>query len=304
MLMAIATVCFCGCSTGIEGTKTIKMTKGDRKAMTPSEEQTFASDIHGIPLKDWEKGRKFMASSDRTSLIFEPNDRPESTEGASMEGTVLQYMGAVTRPTPDLGEECVIIFTDGTKDYRFPTGKSLNEARQETDSSKLPLLTDIDLVEEWREKLYGKNLWTRSNLWYDEDGHRTDGLKYAEVKVIEVLPSTGDFPMKIQITEPGGKTAYMHMNYTSEAADSRSFSAIFLLSDPKKRYPQISPENWALIQQGKIGLGMTKEECRLSLGNPDDLNSGHNTAQTMDIWKYGDGTYLIFTDGVLTRFRQ
>ena len=49
---------------------------------------------------------------------------------------------------------------------------------------------------------------------------------------------------------------------------------------------------------------MTKDECRLSLGNPDELQSGHNTSQTLDIWQYSDGTYLFFSDGILTNFRQ
>ena len=79
---------------------------------------------------------------------------------------------------------------------------------------------------------------------------------------------------------------------------------LFLLADPKGKYPHISNENWALIQQGKVGTGMTKEECKLSIGNPDDLQSGHSRSQTMDIWQYNDGTFLMFEDGLLTRFRQ
>ena len=94
------------------------------------------------------------------------------------------------------------------------------------------------------------------------------------------------------------------MNYTSDLHDSRSFSALFYLSDPKRRYPQITQENWALIQEGKVGLGMTKEECKLAIGNPDEVRSGHNRAQIMDIWQYSNGTYLFFADGLLNEYRQ
>lgn len=103
---------------------------------------------------------------------------------------------------------------------------------------------------------------------------------------------------------PSGEEAYLHMNYTSDTHDSRNFATLFFMNDPKTKYPQISEENWAMIQKGKVSLGMTKEECKLSVGNPDELNAGHSQSQTMDVWQYSDGTYLVFTDGLLTRFRQ
>ncbi len=96
----------------------------------------------------------------------------------------------------------------------------------------------------------------------------------------------------------------MNMYYTSDTYGSRNFASIFYFSDPKAKYPNITDENWTLIQHGKVGIGMTKEECKLSIGNPDELQSGHSRSQTMDIWQYNDGTFLMFEDGLLTRFRQ
>jgi hypothetical protein len=49
---------------------------------------------------------------------------------------------------------------------------------------------------------------------------------------------------------------------------------------------------------------MTKEECRLSLGNPAEVDTGHDYSQTLDLWKYNDGTTLWFEDGILTRIRN
>ncbi|MDE7096016.1 MAG: hypothetical protein K2O47_00810, partial [Muribaculaceae bacterium] len=169
---------------------------------------------------------------------------------------------------------------------------------------RLPLLADLELIEKWKEKINGKTLWTKSNLWYDRHGERCPGQKFAKVKVTDVLPTTGDFPMKVRICRRQGEEAYLQMNYTSDMFDSRNFASVFFLTDPKNNYPQISEENWDLIKDGKVGSGMTKDECKLALGNPDEVNSGHNHSQTMDIWQYANGTYLIFTDGLLTRFRQ
>lgn len=292
------------CSTGIESTKTIKMNKEDMKLLAKSEEQKMAESIQGTPLSSWKKGKRFLAMSDRTSYIFEPTGMMTDTDAESLSGKILTYEGLDRHINPDLSDECVILFSDGTNILRYRTKKTTAEAMTEIDSSKLPLLSDLALVENWKAKLVGATLWTKNNLWYDGSGNRLPGLKFAKVIVSDVIPTSGDFPMKVHITGPNGEDAFIQMNYTSDMHDSRNFAAIFFLSDPKRKYPHISEENWALIQKGKVGLGMTKEECKLSIGNPDELRTGHNRIQTMDIWQYSDGTYLFFTDGLLNEFRQ
>lgn len=278
------------------------MNKQDIKLMAKTEEQIFASDIKGTPLAEWPIGKKFMATSPRTLYLFDPVSTNVATED-SMAGRILTYEGIETTMSPDLKEMCVVLMSDGSHVFKYNTGKTTGQAKKEMDSSKLPLLADLSLIEEWKERLAGKTLWTKNNLWYTSDGQRKDGLKFVEVTVTDVEPSAGDFPMRLKIKH-GEDTAYMYMNYTADKADSRNFAALFFLSDPKQRYPQITEENWNLIQSGRVGPGMTKEECRLALGNPDELRSGHSTSQTMDIWQYSNGTYLYFTDGLLTSFRQ
>lgn len=302
MLTSLAGVLICGCSTGIEGTKRIRMSKDDMKLLVKTDEQNLASSISGTPLSQWKPEKEFIATSDRSLYVFEPSDM--GSEQGDIKGDTLRFSGIENVKTPDLKEECVILFVNGNRPLRYRTGKTEAEAMAEIYSSKLPLLSDIELIDRWREKITGMTLWTRSNLWYDTNGNRTGGLKFEKVTVEDVLPTTGDFPMKVKIKDGNGKEAYMNMNYTSDLADSRDFAALFYLDDPKKKYPQISDEIWNLIKQSRIGLGMTKEECRLSLGNPDELDAGHNTSHTMDIWQYTNGTYLIFSDGILTRFRQ
>lgn len=292
------------CSTGIESTKKIRMTKEDVRLMTKSPEQEFAESIQGTPLSDWKLGRPFMAMSDRTLLIFEPVAFDNDYSNRSMKGKKLFYSGLDSHVSPDLKEECVILFSDGEHQFRYRTGKPTSEALSAIDSSRIPLMSDLTLIDQWSQKTVGSSFWTKSNLWYDAAGDRMSGLKFAKVTVADLIPSTGDFPIKIKITGPSEEEGYLQMNYTSDTHDSRNFAAIFFLSDPKDRYPNITDEHWMLIQQGKVGEGMTKEECKLSIGNPDEVRSGHNRAQTMDIWQYSDGTYLMFTDGLLTNFRQ
>lgn len=244
-------------------------------------------------------GKKFLALSDRTRYIFDNS----SSQAESIAGKNLVYSGREIKLSPDLNEQCVLLFSDGDITYRYNTGKSPDEALAEIDSNRIPLLADLDMIYGWKQMLVGKTLWTKSNLWYDGEGHRRNGLKFSRVTVRDVLPAVGEFPMKVKISHEAD-TAYLFMNYTSDIADSRNFAALFFLSDPKQKYPDITAENWNLIQAGKVGKGMTKEECRLALGNPDDLRSGHSTSRTLDVWQYSNGTYLFFSDGLLNSFRQ
>ena len=86
--------------------------------------------------------------------------------------------------------------------------------------------------------------------------------------------------------------------------ESRTFPSLVSIYDPKLKYPQITAETWKLIQEGKVALGMTKEECKLSLGNPSEADSGHDWNNTIDVWSYPDGTCLHFQDGLLVNFRN
>lgn len=280
------------------------MTKDDVKHMAKSAEQKFAESIKKRELSEWEKGRRFIAMSDRTLYIFEPTGLDNDLSEQSFKGKQLVYQGIESSQTPDLKEECVIVFTDGSTTYRYKTGKSTSTAMKEIDSSKLPLISDIEFTAQWKEKIEGKTLWTKSNLWYDANGDRMQGLKFAKVTVDDVEAYAGDFPMRVKIKGPDGTTAWIYMNYTSDPHDTRDFASTFFLTDPKGKYPQISEANWSLIQQGRLAEGMTKEECKLSIGNPDEVRSGHDRSQTIDIWQYSDGTYMFFTDGLLTEFRQ
>ena len=302
LLIGIIAVISASCSTGIESTKKIRMTKEDVKLMTKTPEQKFEETVQGTLLSDWKEGKRFLAMSDRTLYIFEPSEL--NSADSSLKGTILYFAGLDSHTTPDLREECVILFSDGDRTFRYRTGKETASALKEIDSSKLPLISDIDLIDLWKERIAGKTLWTKSSLWYSSTGDRMSGLKFAEVKVEDVTPATGDFPIKVRITGPNGEEGFMQMNYTSDIHDSRNFASDFYLSDPKAKYPNISDENWAAIQRSRVKEGMTKEECKLSIGNPDEVRSGHNRSQTMDIWQYSDGTYLMFTDGLLTNFRQ
>ena len=289
-----------GCFTGIESTQKINITREDRKLLTLTEEDTFLNKIHGQPLAEWNTGKQFIVSDGRISLLFDRSGGyHEHSDTSGMTGRHLAFKGISHRRLPDASEETVLLLSDEKNEFRLPTGKSPLESRYGVQSSDIPMLIDLDMVKDADRRHTDRKLWIRTGLWYDIDGNRIAGRKVNPVTVQRVEPGTMVFPLRLTLSDESGLIFIQYMNIGNGSNESRSFAKLFRLSDPRTSYPAISDENWALIQKGKIRLGMTKEECRLSLGNPTSTDSGHDYSSTIDIWKYEDGTFLRFQDGLL-----
>lgn len=294
-LVFIATACH----TGIESTKTITLTKSDRKQIEPAPEERFMADVRAPKLSEWEVGKKFLISDSRANMVFDAY----ASDGENLAGHEISFSGVTEKTTPGGVNEAVIVFTDGNNTLRYSTGKSTEDATSAISSMDVPMLIDLQLVEDAKQLLSGKSVWTRSQLWYDTNENKIDGRKFVPVTITNVSPGSMVFPLKISIKDENGEDAVLFMNISSGGIESRTFQSLFSLSDPKDRYPGIEADVWQLIQRGKVKEGMTKEECKLSLGNPSDVNSGHDWNSTIDFWQYPNGSYLRFQDGLLVSFR-
>lgn len=296
----LATSCF----TGIEGTKKISLSRDDRKTLRPSAEEEFFRPVAGEPLSEWTPGREFIAADNKALLIFNQEGLPLDPDAVALKGKTLVFEGTDRRIMPDGSYDMTLIFRCGDDRYVYDTGKNLEAAPLEVTSDKIPMLIDLKMIESARTLLRGKKLWTKSPLWYDDAGSRINGLKFIPVTIVDVEPGTIAFPLKVKFTTSDARSAWAMMNFGYSGKESRSFANLFYLSDLRERYPQIEDDVWHLICRGKVRAGMTKEECKLSLGNPSEVDSGHDYTQTLDLWHYPDGAVLWFEDGFLTRFRQ
>ena len=296
---------FSGCSTGVEGTKTIRMTKTERRELMPSAEQVFVADMKSDPLSDWQQGKRFLVSDEKAAVVL------RSTDGSSdnLKGAVLIYNKVESRRTPAGAEEAVILFSGNGRELRYSTGRSIADSYKELTASDVPMLIDLDLVDKALRLLTGKKVWTMSNLWYDADGNIARGVKYVPVTITGVQPGDKVFPLLVSFKDASGSEFGMWMSVRNDgnqasAGASRWFGNLFSLSDPRLGHQEIDDAVWELICTGKVREGMTKEECRLSLGNPDEVDSGHDWNSTLDIWRYQNGTFLRFQDGKLANFRN
>lgn len=307
VFLSVVSLLVAACNTGIEGTGTIKMSRNDRRETMPTDEQCLAARLHSSPLDEWSVGKQFLIADNKAALVLElPPVISLEAESPNLVGRSLVYKGVSRRPTPGGNPTLIIEFADSLSSYRYDTGKSPEIARATVTGLDLPMLIDLDLVAQADSLLAGRTLWTRSRLWYDANGDSFDGRKFVPVTVTRVMPGNMIFPFKVEFSDTDGKSATMFMNVTASegiGAESRTFPMLFSLSDPKLKYPSITPEFWELICNGKVAYGMTKDECRLALGSPADTDSGNNWDYLIDIWSYRNGTYLQFRDGLLINYR-
>ncbi|MGN0236599.1 MAG: hypothetical protein ACI4AK_00680 [Lepagella sp.] len=307
-LIAILSMLLIGCNTGIESTKQIKMSRDERREVLPGAEDLLSDSIFSLPLAEWIPGKEFIVVDNKVSYVLESEAfRRYGSSRDSLAGHILRFDGIETRPTPGEERSAVIRFKDGEDILRYNTSRSLDNARLSITGLDLPMMIDLEMVALADSILRGRTLWIKTPLWYDPSGEKITGRKFIPVKIKRVRYGDMVFPLIVDFSDDQGLNAsiYLNVNNTSGlGAESRTLPTLFSLSDPKKSYPSIIPEVWELIQRGEVRVGMTKEECKLALGNPADVVSGFNWNKTVDMWTYKDGTFLQFEDGLLVQFRH
>ena len=296
-----------GCNTGIERTKTVTLSRGDMKILQPSAEDLLMDSIHPQPLKEWRKGKPFTITDNKAAYIYEITDANGfRATSDSLAGKTI-YFNSVSLARNPGGEETPLVEfslpADG-KMLRFHSNKKLSDM-EDAIYQDFPLLIDLDMIADLNRLLKDRTLWIKTNLWYGPDNTPVKGEKFRPVTVLSATPGNLAFPIFVNFSD-GKTTASVPMNYRRSASgfESRSFSALFYLSDPRNLYPGITPETWEHICRGELAPGMTKEECKLSVGNPKDVEAGHDWNSVVDYWKYTDGSYLLFQDGRLVDYRK
>lgn len=309
--LKILTVGFCGvlllsvslssCFTGIESTRKITERDLSRDLLSLTSEEQLAHQISGRPLGQWPVGKAFIVADSKLSLLLQSDD---ANSPSLLAGDTLLFVGTRLTMKPDGDRYCTLSLLRGNDTYLLDTRKKYDSAITEVMSDRLPLMIDVSMVNMADSLLTGRQVWSRSNLIYDREGNRLDTLKYIPLTIDSVRSGNSLFPMKVWIRGADKAPRFFYMDFGVSNSESRPLQRIFSLSNPRLSYPHITDAVWDLIRQRKVAEGMTREECKLSLGNPSDVQSGRDYNYTYDIWSYPDGIYLRFVDGRLADFRK
>ncbi len=293
----VLTGCF---FTGVESTPRITAREVKREGALPTAEDTFLADVTDEPLRAWRQGKEFMVTDARVERIFGASAL--ALRGADLTGTILTWNGA---------EEIPSLTGSTVTDLNFltPTGQELSYRvnrplkRLMADAiAEVPFTIQLSTVERAAEKLKGRDYWVITSLWRDDEDTPVRGRKFVKVHIDSVTPGNSLFPLKVAFTDESGESARLFIHPGAKGNAARTFSHVFSFTDPRQRYPHITPEVWQMIVEGRVAEGMTTEECRLAIGAPKEIERGATNSFLREAWMYDSGRWLLFEDGRLKRF--
>ena len=292
-----------GCFTGIENTgriseKDVAKVKADKE----SPEALYLDSVKPDSFRQWRPGKQFFVSDDNIRLIFDPTTGID-TETLSLKGDTLTYQGYKFRKNLNNTEDVVINFSDGTNTYSYDTGKPIEEVEAQKPEYVVPFVIDLDYISKMESALKGKTLYIKSPLWFEEDLRKLNGVKFVPVTIKSVKPGDLIYPFHV-FFEYKNRIYGVSMSSQVSSIKNTTFDKLFSFSNIRKRYGDISDENWSLITKGRVAVGMTKEECSLSLGAPKTIDRSPTHGGLYERWSYDNGTYLMFDNGLLLQYRR
>lgn len=286
--------------TGVESTPRITSKDVKREVTPDTPEDTYLSGVSDAPLLKWEKGKEFIVTDERISRIF-----GASAPSAPLTGKTIRFNSAVESPGVTGETVTDLIFTtpeEYSLSYRVnrPLSKLLADSVIE-----VPFTIQRSVIDDAAKLLTGKEYYILTSLWRDDnDSPVNGGKKFIPVTIDSVTPGNAIFPIKVAFTDRNGNSARVFIHPGAKGTTPRTFSRVFSFTDPRLKYPHISPEHWQMIINGRVADGMTLEECRLSLGAPKEIERGATNSNYREAWLYENGVYLLFEDGLLKRYRH
>lgn len=299
---AILAVGLTSCFTGIENTPKIS-DKEVRKQLTQTitAEESFMNDLPQSNLStQLYPGKRWVVTDSKIKLVLDA-----SASGLDIAaGDTLRFVESVSSPTV-AGSEVVDLIMENSIGKRIAYRTSIDPRRFSSGTTiDIPFAVDLDLINDIAAKLRGKQFYIVSRTRYDHTDNIYSSRRFVPVTIDSVAVGNVAYPIRISALEAGQKPFRLYMSSPFQSAHPRKFAKLFSLSDPRENYPAISSEVWQAIIEGKVMVGMTRDECRLAIGQPDNVDRQPGYSSLHEIWTYNNGRYLIFIDNILESFRN
>lgn len=289
------------CFTGVEYTPKVTDRDVKRENIVSTPEDTFLSHISDEKLGDWKPGKPFVVTDDKIRLIFGAS----ASLSDSLGGRCLFFKEVREAPSITGSTVTDLVFTlpDSEHEYIYRVQHPL-KSLLERDYLSVPFTIQQSLVDSVSSRLSDLDLYVLTGTWRDDNDNSVGGRQFVKVHIDSVSPGNEIYPVKVSFTDERGASARLFIHPGPKNRTPRSFPALFSFTDPRLRYPRISDDVWALIIEGKIAEEMTRDECRLALGAPKEIDRATNNSYLREVWLYDNGIYLVFMDGILKSYRR
>ena len=299
--LLLLTVTLASCYTATESTPRIKV---DQEVYQPTiEELVIDNNFAHKGCHTWVEGKAFYSIEDKLSPMLRPEGNATIADNGLKNKTFI-YKGY--REENIFGDKAVVylLFECDNNTYSYYTGKSIEEIENSNYRPLIPSLVDMDDVAMARSLFVGKKLYILTNHWYNMQGEAIQGRHHIAVDITTVEPGSNVLPLAVHFIDDRGIEAMVYITTKSSThTQMLSFDRLFSYKDPRNEHPEITDEIWSAITESRIVKGMTKNECRLSIGLPAEVNKIATYNGIKEQWLYNSGAYLFFSDGVLEEFR-
>lgn len=299
-LILTATALTSSCFTGVESTPRITVPQKEQTQLTA--EDTLLRSVAREPFGMWREGKRFAVTDNRLKLLLGASAPAEALEGRKIEfrrfdESVSPSGSPITRLTltsPGIDGEMLLPLNGSP------------EALAQRSGVEIPFAVEMQMVEKADRLLRGRTFYVLTPVWRNEADAITDGgRKFVAVRIDSVMPGTTAAPLRLDFTDlDSGRRASLFINPDPAARSPRTFANFFSITDPRLRYPDITPAHWQMIIEGKIADGMTPRECRLALGSPKEVTRRTNYSIMQERWTYENGVWLLFEDDILIDHRK
>lgn len=298
LLTAFLTACF----TGVEYTPRVSERDVKRENIVVTPEDTFLAHVAEEGLADWKPGKRFRVTDDKIRLIFGATASPYDSLG----GKTLIFTGAKEAPSivgTSVTDISFVTEPSNGRTYVYRINRPIARVKEQATLS-IPFTIQESLVDDARALMDGQRYYVMTRTWRDDNDNSLNGRQFVPVKVDSVTPGNEVYPIKVSFTDDNGTSARIFLHPGPRGYTPRSFASLFSFTDPRLKYPAISDESWEKIVNGRVALEMTREECRLALGVPREVDRGVDHAYIREVWLYENGIYLVFEDGILKIYRH
>lgn len=305
--MLVAMLAASACFTGVESTPRIGMNDvRKQRAATVTDEQKFLADLVPLRPAEWRPGHRLRVADNKIGLAM----TAQSAATDCLAGRDIffeRFRPAVSLTGTDATE---IVFSADSlgspAKYYYRIGASTADIDTMA-NLQVPFTVDMELVARVDSLMRGNTYFIRTPLWYnpDEPHQSAHGLRHIAVHIDSVVAGDANYPLSVVFSQPENPAnrAMVYMTVGNSKAATRNFDVLFSFRDPRLVYPDIKDDVWALIVRSRVKEGMTREECRLALGSPANVQRIPTYGGMREIWQYSDGVFLHFDDGYLARYR-
>ncbi|MDE5800701.1 MAG: hypothetical protein K2H74_06735 [Paramuribaculum sp.] len=285
-----------GCFTGVESTPPITDREVRKSTPPPSPDDNYLSAIRATRVKELRPGMKWIVNDRRISRVFgaEAYDK-QFAPGDTL--SLLTIRSATTLDGRKVGE---VVFSGSNVDSLVYRTSISYDTFMADSALSLPFAVEGALVEAVGRLMTGKEYYLITSSRFDMADVAYTGRKFVPVTVEEVTYGNSYYPVSLILRDDRDERFRLHMSVDGASVMPRKFSSLLSLTDPRLSYPDTTDDVWDQIVNGKVKIGMTTNECRLSLGRPADVVRQAGYSSLVEIWTYAGGRYLVFTDGILT----